>query len=559
MAQYPVFMKGFLKNYYPFRITSDFGKRDLGDGIKPHNGVDIGCPQGTPLLAPVSGKIWARKVQKNGAGLYVTIRHQIDAANYIYILMMHLHSTESYINVGYDIQQGELIGTTGGDRTIDPDNAGHSTGPHLHLEVRVGGNASGNAVDPKFYFLAKNRCIAKSDGRVLLEGSDNWKTFSDTDLRSQAGYKYSAHADITVKDATEYVPKKEARPQTAEAKERLAPGIWQITKLVVDSSVENKQVLDSGISTQQGSLLNFFRKVCQEPLVEFMGDTFGNQYYWIVRKPPFDQEGYNRMMELTMIELSEDEIMDVSLEWNNQGIYSWYRYIPYADVLGIPEATLFMPAVFFPEYAAVWGSKPLCLESNYYNYVFAGQVNNDKPENKANGDRIIRNALRDFKYLIESNAYNPFTRRGTITIVGDRRIKRGTLVQYTSGEVFYVDAVTNTYEVTETGTIRTTVLSVSKGIWPAYIQGKKAYGDSAHHSKTYSYFNIIDFGEDFDIEKIDQTNWQAAISKWRVDVEVFNFFMSKQQVFTETINVYREYERDRKLTEEYMKQQREQQ
>lgn len=531
MPTYKTFYKGFLEGQSQLNVTSDFGKRHMNGKISNHYGIDFGVPQGTVLKAPLGGKIIKRTVQRNGAGLYVTIRHQVDVGVYIYILLMHLHSVESYINVGYDIAEGEKIGTTGG-ATGDQPNAGHSTGPHLHLEVRRGGNSSANAVDPKYYFLAKERVVSVKTGKILIYGDPTWLSFDEASLKTQTAYKYSAHSDITVPDATEYTPEKKKR-QSTEAKERLAPGIWQITKLIIDSSVEMKQVLDSGISTQQGSLLNFFRKVCQEPLVEFTGDTFGNQYYWIVRKPPFDKESITRMIDLTTIELSDDMILNDNLAWNNQGIYSWYQYVPYADLLGIREANLFMPAVFFPEYAAIWGSKPLCVESNYYNFAFSGRFNSDKPENQQNGDRIIRNAVRDFKYLIESNAYNPFTRRGTITIVGDRRIKRGTLILHTTGELFYVDAVTNNYDVSEGGITRTTTLQVSKGMYPAYIYGKDLGG------KMMSYFNIIDWGEDFDIEKVNSSNWQDIISKWKVNYDTFGFFMAKQQVFWENINLYR--------------------
>ena len=263
-----------------------------------------------------------------------------------------------------------------------------------------------------------------------------------------------------------------------------------------------------------------------------MGDTFGNQYYWIVRKPPFDKESFTKMIDLTLITLDEADILTTDLTWNNQGIYSWYQYVPYADLLGIREANLFMPAVFFPEFAAVWGSRPLCVESNYFNFAFSGRFNSDKSENSQNGDRIIRNAVRDFKFLVESNAYN--TRRGTITLIGDRRIKRGTVIMLpTSGEIFYVDAVTNTYDVTTQGVSRMTTLQVSKGMYPAYIYGKEI------GLKKFSYFDIIDFGEDFDIEKITADNWKDYISKWKVNVDNFAFFMSKQQLYWENINKYR--------------------
>lgn len=526
MVTIKTFMKGFIQGQSQLRITSDFGKRHWNGKIKNHNGVDIGIPVGTVLKAPLTGKVIAKKVQKGGAGLYVAIRYTVDIANYFDIYFMHLHTVESFVSVGVTLTEGQAFATSGGAKG-DP-NAGRSTGPHLHLEVRRNGTVP---IDPKYWFLAKERLYSPKYNKILHYGDPTWLSFSLEDCKSQTAYKYTAQADITVPDATEYEEEKKPRVST-EAKERLAPGIWQITKLLVDSSVADKQVFDSGISTQMGSLLNFFRKVCQEPLVEFMGDTYGSHYYWIVRRPPFDKENLVRLMDSAMFHINSDDIVSTNLSWNNEEIFSWYRYVPYGDLLGIPEAQLFMPAVFFPEFAAIWGSRPLAVESNYYNWAQSGRWNNDKTEQKNNGDRIIRNAVRDFKFLIESNAYNAFTRRGTITLMGDRRIKRGTLVYHTSGEIFYVDSVQNEYNVFDKQVQRTTVLTVSKGIYPAYIEGFDLDG------KKKSYFNIIDFG-DMDIEKVTSENWKEYISKWKVNPDSFGFFMTKQQVFWENIYVNR--------------------
>lgn len=102
----------------------------------------------------------------------------------------------------------------------------------------------------------------------------------------------------------------------------------------------------------------------------------------------------------------------------------------------------------------------------------------------------------------------------------------------TSGEIFYVDAVTNTYDVTTQGVSRMTTLQVSKGMYPNYIYGKEI------GLKKFSYFDIIDFGEDFDIEKITLKNFNSFIGKWKVNVDNFGFFMSKQQLYWENINKY---------------------
>jgi len=520
MDEFKTFKKGFVGGLDTLLITSDFGKRKNNRGeIESHNGIDIGISQGTALYAPLSGKIIERKVQKNGAGLYICLRSWCNDSSFIDIYFMHLHSTEADIQIGKNVLEGKKIGTTGGD-TKDP-NCGRSTGPHLHLEIRDYG---AKHLDPKRWFLARHTLKSSKTGKFLHWGDDTWLTFGRKHVVSQTNKEYSIKADITVQNATEYVVKKKKESNT-EAKEKLAPGIWQIVKLVIDSSVENKQVLDSGISTLQGSLLNFFRKVCQEPLVEFSGDTFGNQYYWYVRKPPFDKESMLKMIELTTIQINPKNIISSDLTWNNQGIYSWYQYIPYADLLGINEIQQIVPAVFFPEYASIWGSKPLAVESNYFHFVYSGIYNSkNKKEDKENANRVLKNAIIDFKYLIESNAYNPFTRRGTITILGDRRIKRGTLIMYTTGEIFHVDSVINNYDIGFGNVNRTTTLNVSKGMYPDFIYGVEDDG------KIYSYFNIIDFGKDFDINKINSDNWEKIISKWKVNLDSFGFFLTKQQV-----------------------------
>lgn len=529
MATIIPFPKGFLRGYDPFIITSVFG---APRGNNVHKGLDIGCPEGTPLYSPIEGVVQTLKKDSSpngGFGLYITIRQYLTVDLYFDFIFAHLSKYNSQLAKGVQVSAGTLLGETGG--TPGTKNAGHSTGPHLHLEIRKNGTVP---VNPIFPFLYKQKCIENNTQKILSYGVEETGfnyTYSSDEVTSISTIKPNGK-DTTDWAATEPLVKKKTKIPTS-VKGRLAPGIWQIVKILMDSSVNQKQVLDSGISVQQGSLINYFRKVCQEPLVEFMGDTYGDQYYIIVRRPPFDKEGYNRQLELTTTEIQSDMIMSTNLSWNNQGIYSWYQFIPYADLLGIKEGNLFMPAVFFPEYAAIWGSRPLCIESNYYNFAYSGRWNNNKPENKENGDRIIRNAYKDLKFLIESNAYAPFTRRGTIVIQGDRRIKKGTLVSLPSGEIYYVDSVSNSYEVSMGGVSRVTTLQVSRGMYANFLNDKEVAG------KKYGYFNIIDFGDTPD-DQVTSANWKDIMSKWKVNIDVFGFFMRKEQVFWNQIYLNKE-------------------
>lgn len=527
MVNIPTFGK-FIDGYNTkLTITSDFGKRKdpFGSGkITNHYGIDIGIPVGTLLRFPWTATVFSTGVQANGAGLHVVLKRNIDGIDF-YIQFHHLRRIANGVQKGKTYAAGQPLAYSGGAKNDKP-NCGASTGPHLHLEIRRGGNSSANAVDPKFFFLA-NYELRYASGNLVCATFPNMQYFYDTDLKPYSKVKYNpAVQKEEKKDATE-VKKKRKPSVTYVSTEKLAPGIWQIVKVLIDGEVRGRQLSTYAISTLQGSLMNFFRNVCQEPMVEFMGDTFGSQYYWIIRKPPFDKKSIMRNIEIggNWNYILPSDVISTQLEWNTQNIYSWYRYIPTAEMMNIKQTELFVPAVFFPEFAALYGSKPLCVESNYWNKVLSGSHDESQSAPGTNGEVNIQNAVNDLKYLIESNAYNAFTRRGTITIKGDRRIKRGTWVYFSpTQEYFYVDAVQNSYDVTVGGTSRITILQVSRGMVWKYIEGVH----DPKLNKDYSYFNIIDFGG-FDASKVTKTNWLEVVSKFKVDRDNFGFFMAKNQ------------------------------
>jgi hypothetical protein len=58
-----------------------------------------------------------------------------------------------------------------------------------------------------------------------------------------------------------------------------------------------------------------------------------------------------------------------------------------------------------------------------------------------------------------------------------------------------------------------------------YIDGVKVDGENM------SYFNLIDFG-DFSLDKITAENWQTAMSSWKVNVNVFAYFLKRSQILS---------------------------
>lgn len=514
----PVFKKGWLGGQMSLIITSPMGMRRG----RRHNGVDFRATVGTSVFAPIGGRVVMKRIQKGGAGLYVVLRFDVDASEYYTMYFMHLHSTDVYI--GQEIKEGDLIGTTGGSPSDIP-NCGVSTGPHLHFEIRKQGIVPVNPLQ----FLSE-KCVLKANGEILWVGRT--AVLASSELHSVSEYSKIEVTSLSDTNACEKDTKEvKKKIGVTGVNERLAPGIWQIVKLLMDSSVANRQIFDSSISMQTGPLINFFNKVCQQPLVEFTGDTFGDQYYFMVRRPPYDKEGIQKMQELTLTTIEDSAIRSTDLGWSSDGIYSWYQMIPFSEFGEMTQLNLFLPAVFFPEYAAIWGSRDLTVQNQYVNYFQSGEANRAVDNTKAmNGDNLIKNTIRDLKYLIESNAYNPFVRQGTITLRGDRRIKRGTLVLMPNGEQFYVDAVSNSLSFSESSVDRTTTLTVSRGMMSEYIEGKKVDG------KIISYFNIIDFGlkegQKFEnyLSNLKLENWEGEISKWKVNIDVFSYFLKRSQM-----------------------------
>jgi murein DD-endopeptidase MepM/ murein hydrolase activator NlpD len=109
-------------------ITSPFGWR----WGRMHEGIDLGAAYGAPIAAAGSGTViyagWL-----GGYGNLTVIDHGGGLAT------AYGHQSRIAVSVGQEVARGEIIGYVG--------STGHSTGPHLHFEVRV----NGQPVDPLGY------------------------------------------------------------------------------------------------------------------------------------------------------------------------------------------------------------------------------------------------------------------------------------------------------------------------------------------------------------------------------------------------------------------------
>lgn len=121
---------GWITSYFGPRL-SPYGKNKKR--VKMHEGLDIGAPRGTAVIAPADGVI-TFSGKRTGFGNMVKINHGYGVET----LFAHAHKL--HVRSGQKIRRGDKIAQVG--------NTGYSTGPHLHYEVHV----NGIAVDP-FYFI----------------------------------------------------------------------------------------------------------------------------------------------------------------------------------------------------------------------------------------------------------------------------------------------------------------------------------------------------------------------------------------------------------------------
>lgn len=112
------------------RDTSSFGsprRYAPGGNVSYHYGADLAAPTGTPIRATNRGRVLVADFYPIKGGLVV-----IDHGAGVYSL--YLHQSKVVARVGQQVERGEVIGEVG--------STGLSTGPHLHWEMRVFGEAS---------------------------------------------------------------------------------------------------------------------------------------------------------------------------------------------------------------------------------------------------------------------------------------------------------------------------------------------------------------------------------------------------------------------------------
>jgi murein DD-endopeptidase MepM/ murein hydrolase activator NlpD len=117
--------------------------------LRPHKGVDVSAPRGTPIYAAESGKVlFSGPMRGSGYGNVVVIDHGAGFSS------LYAHASKILVSGGQVVERGDPIALVG--------RTGRSTGNHVHFEIRY----NGIAINPEKYLPEREgRAIAFRRGR----------------------------------------------------------------------------------------------------------------------------------------------------------------------------------------------------------------------------------------------------------------------------------------------------------------------------------------------------------------------------------------------------------
>jgi murein DD-endopeptidase MepM/ murein hydrolase activator NlpD len=108
------------------KVLSQYGIRNG----RPHKGIDLGAPNGTPVFAVLDGTVVYSGLQGN-YGNVVVVEHPD------YVMTVYAHNEKNLVSVGDIVKQGQILATVG--------STGNATAPHVHFEYRI----KGKAINPR--------------------------------------------------------------------------------------------------------------------------------------------------------------------------------------------------------------------------------------------------------------------------------------------------------------------------------------------------------------------------------------------------------------------------
>jgi murein DD-endopeptidase MepM/ murein hydrolase activator NlpD len=131
------------------RVTSGFGNRihPVTGAYKLHNGIDLGVPNGTPILAPQKGVV--KSIYSNSTG-----------GNQLIIEHPNNYTTGYAHLQGYNVKEGDTV--KNGQTIAFVGSTGPVTGPHLHFTLKQ----NGDYLNPED--VLKERTFFASNKKTLI-------------------------------------------------------------------------------------------------------------------------------------------------------------------------------------------------------------------------------------------------------------------------------------------------------------------------------------------------------------------------------------------------------
>lgn len=265
-------------------------------------------------------------------------------------------------------------------------------------------------------------------------------------------------------------------------------GIWGLINFSVDEKIGHYRICDASMASPDGSVFNQIEKVCMKPFVEVIADTFKDKYEIIARRPPWDEED---ILNANVVPIDPGLVYSDNLTFDTD-IYTIFQYSPQGALLGgnnsLPLS--YIPMIILDEYVKIWGNKLFSATSSYIDFNTYSKTleKNEKSPKYTFIDDLI--------WLVKTTAYKPFTRKGTINLRGDRRIKRGNWIWYKkTNELFYVEAVGNMASINDSSVERTTTLNVSRGMVRDFIKSNQN-DDISMTTENAGFFSTIKEKED---------------------------------------------------------------
>jgi murein DD-endopeptidase MepM/ murein hydrolase activator NlpD len=126
-------------------VSSEFGAR----WGKLHKGIDIAADSGEPVYAVADGDVIYAGNGLRGYGNVVIVQHDGHMSS------LYAHNSALKVKQGDRVTQGMLLALLG--------STGHSTGPHVHFEIREGDTA----VNPRSVLPASK--LADAGGQIAVE------------------------------------------------------------------------------------------------------------------------------------------------------------------------------------------------------------------------------------------------------------------------------------------------------------------------------------------------------------------------------------------------------